>query len=54
MLSNIVSLKKILLFLGSWKNNNNFISFKILLETKLDPTIINGGVINSLQKITPN
>ena len=33
----------------SWKNYNNFARSKILSDQKLDPTIINGGVINSLK-----
>ena len=33
----------------SWKNNNNFFNNINFQETKLDPTIINGGVINSIK-----
>ena len=33
----------------TWQNNHNFSSGYILQKTKLDPTIINGGVINSIR-----
>ena len=31
----------------SWKNNYNFLMAAILEKAKLDPTVINGGIINS-------
>ncbi len=50
MLSNIVSLKKNIIVSGSHgKTTTTSLVSKILLESKLDPTIINGGVINSLK-----
>ena len=50
MLSNIVSLKKNIIVSGSHgKTTTTSLVSKILLEFKLDPTIINGGVINSLK-----
>ncbi len=50
MLSNIVSLKKNIIVSGSHgKTTTTSLVAKILLEAKLDPTIINGGVINSLK-----
>ena len=50
MLSNIVSLKKNIIVSGSHgKTTTTSLISKILLESKLDPTIINGGVINSIQ-----
>ena len=50
MLSNIVSLKKNIIISGSHgKTTTTSLVSKILLESKLDPTIINGGVINSLK-----
>ncbi len=49
MLSNIVSLKKNIIVSGSHgKTTTTSLISKILLKSKLDPTIINGGVINSL------
>ena len=33
----------------SWKNNNDYLIASVLQETNLDPTIINGGVINSIK-----
>ena len=49
MLSNIVSLKKNIIVSGSHgKTTTTSLVSKILLESKLDPTIINGGVINSI------
>ena len=49
MLSNIVSLKKNIIISGSHgKTTTTSLVSKILLESKLDPTIINGGVINSI------
>tara|TARA_B100001057_G_scaffold487632_2_gene570664 strand:+ start:454 stop:1848 length:1395 start_codon:yes stop_codon:yes gene_type:complete len=50
MLSNIVALKKNIIISGSHgKTTTTSLVSKILLESKLDPTIINGGVINSLK-----
>ncbi len=50
MLSNIVSLKKNIIVTGSHgKTTTTSLISKILLEAKLDPTIINGGVINSIK-----
>ncbi len=50
MLSNIVSLKKNIIVSGSHgKTTTTSLISKILLEAKLDPTIINGGVINSIK-----
>ncbi len=50
MLSNIVSLKKNIIVSGSHgKTTTTSLISKILLESKLDPTIINGGVINSIK-----
>jgi len=49
MLANIVSLKKNIIITGSHgKTTTTSLVAKILSEAKLDPTIINGGVINSL------
>ena len=50
MLSNIVSLKKNIIVSGSHgKTTTTSLIAKILLEANLDPTIINGGVINSIK-----
>ena len=50
MLSNIVSLKKNIIISGSHgKTTTTSLVSKILLESRLDPTIINGGVINSIK-----
>ena len=50
MLANIVSLKKNIIITGSHgKTTTTSLVAKILLESKLDPTIINGGVINSIK-----
>ena len=50
MLSNIVSLKKNIIITGSHgKTTTTSLVAKILSKSKLDPTIINGGVINSLK-----
>ena len=50
MLANIVSLKKNIIVTGSHgKTTTTSLIGKILLEAKLDPTIINGGVINSIK-----
>ena len=50
MLANIVSLKKNIIISGSHgKTTTTSLVSKILLESKLDPTIINGGVINSIK-----
>mgnify|MGYP001160131283 CR=1 FL=1 len=50
MLANIVSLKKNIIVSGSHgKTTTTSLVSKILLESNLDPTIINGGVINSIK-----
>ena len=50
MLANIVALKKNIVITGSHgKTTTTSIVANILLEAGLDPTVINGGVINSLQ-----
>ena len=50
MLANIVSLKKNIIITGSHgKTTTTSLVAKILSEAKLDPTIINGGVINSIK-----
>ena len=48
VLANVVSLKKNIIVTGfSWKTTTTSLIAKILSDQKLDPTIINGGVINS-------
>ena len=42
-------LKRILLLQLTWKNDYDVLIAKILSDQKLDPTIINGGVINSFK-----
>ena len=50
MLANIVSLKKNIIVSGSHgKTTTTSLVSKILLESRQDPTIINGGVINSIK-----
>ena len=50
MLANIVSLKKNIVITGSHgKTTTTSLVANILLEAGLDPTIINGGVINSFK-----
>ena len=50
MLANIVSLKKNIIVTGSHgKTTTTSLIAKILSAAKLDPTIINGGVINSIK-----
>lgn len=50
MLANIVSLKKNIIVTGSHgKTTTTSLIAKILSTAKLDPTIINGGVINSIK-----
>ncbi len=50
MLANIVSLKKNIIISGSHgKTTTTSLVGKILSSSKIDPTIINGGVINSLR-----
>ena len=50
MLANIVSLKKNIIITGSHgKTTTTSLVAKILSEAGLDPTIINGGVINSIK-----
>ena len=50
MLANIVSLKKNIIVTGSHgKTTTTSLLAKIFSKTKLDPTIINGGVINSIK-----
>ena len=49
MLADIVALKKNIIITGSHgKTTTTSLVAKILSEAKLDPTIINGGVINSI------
>ena len=51
MLSNVVDLKKNIIISGSHgKTTTTSLVAKILSAAKLDPTIINGGVINSDRK----
>ena len=48
VLANVVSLKKNIIITGSHgKTTTTSLVAKILSDQKLDPTIINGGVINS-------
>ena len=50
MLANIVAMKKNIIITGSHgKTTTTSLVAKILSEAKLDPTIINGGVINSIK-----
>ena len=50
MLSNMVALKKNIVITGSHgKTTTTSLVAKILSESRLDPTIINGGVINSIK-----
>ena len=50
VLANIVALKKKIIITGSHgKTTTTSLVAKILSESKLDPTIINGGVINSIK-----
>ena len=50
MLANIVSLKKNIIITGSHgKTTTTSLIARILSEARLDPTIINGGVINSIK-----
>ncbi len=50
ILADVVSLKKNIIITGSHgKTTTTSLVSKILLDQKLDPTIINGGVINSFQ-----
>ena len=49
MLGHVVSLKKNIVITGSHgKTTTTSLIAKILSEAKLDPTIVNGGVVNSL------
>ena len=50
MLANVVSLKKNIIITGSHgKTTTTSLVAKILSDQKLDPTIINGGIINSFK-----
>ena len=50
MLANIINLKKNIIITGSHgKTTTTSLVAKIISSARLDPTIINGGVINSLQ-----
>ena len=50
MLSNIFALKKNIIITGSHgKTTTTSLVAKILSTAKLDPTIINGGVINAIK-----
>ena len=48
MLANVIAFKNIIVTGSHGKTTTSLIS-KILSEAKLDPTIINGGVINSIR-----
>ena len=53
MLANIVALKKNIVITGSHgKTTTTSLIANILLESGLDPTVIYGGVINSLKHCT--
>ena len=53
VLADVVSLKKNIIITGSHgKTTTTSLVSKILFDQKLDPTIINGGVINSLKSNT--
>ena len=50
MLANVIAFKKNIIVTGSHgKTTTTSLISKILSEAKLDPTIINGGVINSIR-----
>ena len=50
MLANIVALKKNIVIAGSHgKTTTTSLVANILVESGLDPTVINGGLINSLK-----
>ena len=49
MLANIVALKNIIVTGSHGKTTTTSLIAKILSLSKLDPTIINGGVINSIK-----
>ena len=50
MLANIVALKKNIVITGSHgKTTTTSLTSNILVEAGLDPTVINGGIINSIQ-----
>ena len=50
ILANVVALKKNIIITGSHgKTTTTSLVSKILYDQKLDPTIINGGVINSFK-----
>ena len=50
MLANVVSLKKNIVVAGSHgKTTTTSLVANILVEAGLDPTVINGGIINSLK-----
>jgi len=50
ILANVVSLKKNIVIAGAHgKTTTTSLVSSILLEAKLDPTVINGGVINAIQ-----
>ena len=50
VLADVVSLKNIIITGSHGKTTTTSLVSKILSDQKLDPTIINGGVINSLNK----
>ena len=55
MLAHIVSLMKNIVVVGSHgKTTTTSLVAAIFQKTNLDPTIINGGVINSIKKILQN
>ena len=49
VLADVVSLKKNIIITGSHEKTTTTLAGKILSDQKLDPTIVNGGVINSLK-----
>ena len=55
MLANLVSLMKNIVVAGSHgKTTTTSLLATIFQETKIDPTIINGGVINAIKKYSKN
>ena len=52
MLAHVVALKKNIVVTGSHgKTTTTSLISRILYDAKLDPTIINGGVINSIKAL---
>ena len=52
MLAHITSLKNIVVSGSHGKTTTTSLIASIFAKAKLDPTIINGGVINSLRKFS--